>query len=345
MLGTDVPGGSRRDLLDAPDGGVPRRRRHGPDPDVSTRALLRPLASEVRGNPRQAGPQQGSRKPTSLKTASTTPTPAGRRGKSSTDDCLPEAEDGSGYWDLLGRKQGGSAFHRGIGAWGEQTESAVGSVVLLRWAMDCFLGNEDDGIAGELTLEGQKAATLTDGGQEGRVPVAGSSSAASQGRAMNATMSGPVHLMHSERKPRDSDLFLFSDPPESGGKYSENENSSPTQRAGNTTTFAATSPTPLTLPHSRNSEMPTSCHPISRGLKLTTREDSGGRGQSHQGSDHDRSVADTGVASSSHAERPALYATSGENGSGGRKSWGATRTVASTRDSTDGTTGRKRYAK
>jgi len=336
VLGPNVTGGNRGDLPDAPDGGVPRRRRHSPGPDVSTRALqLRPLASEVRGNPRQVGAQRGSRKPNDLETASTTPTLAGRQEKSSTDGCLSEPEDGSGYWDWLGRKHGSRSCHNNAEAGSEQTESALGSVMLLRWAMECFLGNEDDGIAGELSIVGQKPAALTENGQEERVPAAGSSAAVNQGRAMNATISGPVHLMHSERNPRESDLFLFSDPSESAG---ENNTSSPRQ-SESTSPFAATSPTPLTLSQSRSLERLTDRRSISRGLKRATGEDSGGKRRSDQGSDHDRSVSDTGVISSNRAEEPAMNAAGGEDGSGERKSWVASRTIASTRQSADGTTG------
>ena len=326
--GTDVPGGNRSDLLQAP-AGCPRRRRHAPGTDVPTRALqLRPLDSGARGNPRRLGAQRGSTKLDNATIAPTMPTLAVRQGTRSTAGCLPEVEDGNGYWDLLGRRQGGSAFDDGVEAVAEQTESAVGSVVLLRWAVECFLGNEDDGIAGEPPLAGEKVAALAEGVQEGRVPAVGTSAAAIQGRAMNATVSGPVHLMHSERKPRDSDLFSFSDPPEGGSEHSENGSSSP--RQGVNTPFAATSPTPVMRSRSHHSESLADGRPLSRGLRLPTGEDDGGKRRSQAGSDKGHSASNAGLTSSNPKE-------SAKNAAGGEERYGGKR------ESTDNMTVPTRY--
>ena len=236
---------------------------------------------------------------------------------SSKAGCLTDVADGNGYWDIIGRRAGGRDHRSGdVRAGVEQSESAVASVVLLRWAMECFVGNEDEGIVDGASGGGNRSGTFTGVSQAGDVDSAGGTSTL-QGKALNATVSGPVHLMHAERKPRDSDLFVFSDPLESGGgKRSEDARNSP--REAVSTSFAATSPTPLTVSHSRNSERPKE---VGQPLPLHPRVSAGGgreRRPLPPGNDHrDRFASDVSVTYSPR-RLGSRHAVSGEDGSGGR---------------------------
>lgn len=258
-------------------------------------ARLDPLPSAVTGRPcpgcdtrnhfdtlRGSGDQSPSRDP------SIRPKLVLGQTSNSTVGCLPKAGEGNSYWDILGAKVADGTCHGDVRAAvenSEMAENSVASVVLLRWAMEYVLEHEGDGnIDG-----GCRDRLLTDDGEDPHVPVAGSRDPCIQGEAMNATIPGPVHLMHSARKPRDSDLFLLSGPLESGNKRSEDSNMSPRERAR--IGFAATSPT--------SSAFSRTCNFGRHQDHKSATEDGDGR----EG-DCNRVVSDIGENSSAPGEEP-----------------------------------------
>ncbi|CAB1112283.1 unnamed protein product [Ectocarpus sp. CCAP 1310/34] len=124
--------------------------------------------------------------------------------------------DGNGYWDLLGENCcRGHGLDDGVLA-GELAESAVASVVLLRWAMECIVANDGEGGAedGDGVVPGTTAPrnglTTADDDEPAKAPVAEDGTPSMQGKAVSATATGQVRLAHSARKPRGSDRFSFS---------------------------------------------------------------------------------------------------------------------------------------
>lgn len=292
----------------------PRRRRRGPCVKVTARApLLQPLPSAARGQPCSVVCGEGVDSRRGPGKVSYPKKHFRRQRNSSKVGCLTDAADGNGYWDIMGRKAGGHDPHDGdVRAGVEQSESAVASVVLLRWAMECFVGNEGEGDG--VSSGGQRFGTLTSIGQAGDDDSAGGTSTF-QGKASNAAVSGPVHLIRAERKPRDSNSFLFSDPLESGGKRSADASNSP--RKVTSTSFAATSPLPLAFSRSQYSERPKEVgQALPRQLRVS--EGSGRERRSPSEDDHqDRFASDVSVTNSPRPEetRPAA---SDEEGPGGR---------------------------
>lgn len=339
ILGTSNParGDARRGN---PHNKNPLRRRRSPCVDVTARApRLQPLPSAARGQPLSVvrGAEnvntRESGKVSFPKNRSTRPRSSSKAG------CLTEVGDGNGYWDIMGRKTGGDDHHNGdVRAGVEQNESAVASVILLRWAMECFAGNEDEGVAGGASNGGRRFGAFTCNGQPGDVSVR--ETTAFPGNAMNATISGPVHLMHAERKPRDGDLFLFSDPLESGADASDSP-----RKATPTSSFAATSPTPhLAFSRSRTSERPKEVgQPLARELRVSV---GGGRERRSppEGNHRDSVPSDVGVTVSPRRQET-KHAASGEEGPGGRSSWAAGRPTASRGGQTEDARSTKRYAR
>lgn len=180
------------------------------------------------------------------------PNMGARPASNSTVRCQPKEGEGNIYWDLLGTKHGARACNGDVWAVvenNEMTESAVASVVLLRWAMEHNKEPEGDGTTGE----GFRGTLFSKNGDDLHVPVARNRTPSVQGKAMNATVSGPVHLMHAARKPRDSDVFFLSDPLEGDDERSVDGSSMPRERASSIG-LAATSPKQLAFSHSCNFE-------------------------------------------------------------------------------------------
>lgn len=174
------------------------------------------------------------------------------QASSSTARCLPKEGEGNIYWDLLGTKQGAGTCDGDVWAVvenSEMTKSAVASVVLLRWAMEYAMELGGDGSTGG----GSRATLLNKNSDVPRVQVARSRTPSVQGKAMNATVSGPIHLMHAARKPRDSDLFLLSGPLETGDERSDLGRSIARKNVSRIG-FASTSPTQSSFSLSCNFE-------------------------------------------------------------------------------------------
>lgn len=241
-----------------------------------------------------------------------------KQSGSSTAGCLSEVGDGHGYWDCMGRKADGGVHHNGgVRADVDQNERAVASVVLLRWVVECFVGNEDEGIVGGVPNGGHRVEVPTRISQVGDDAAGGASTFRGKGKAMNATISGPIHLVHSERKPRDSDLFPLSDI-ESNGKGSADTSSSPRIISS----FAATSPTYLPSSRRRNSERSKEAlQSIPREVRVSI----GGGWERRSPPENNHRYSDLSVA---HAP-PGLETTNAANNEkepGGRSSWTASRT-------------------
>lgn len=316
----------------------PLRRRRGPRLEVTARApRLQPLPSTARGQSCSAVCGDGNRDSRRGSGEVFNPKPNSARQSSSKAGCLPEVGNGDGYWSVMGRKGGGDVHHNcEVRSRIEQSESAVASVVLLRWAMECFSGNEDCGIVDGVSDRGCKAGVSASTGQAREDSARGTSKL--QGQAMNATVSGPVHLMHAERKPRDTDLFLFSDPFESGGKRSADASYSP--RMATSTSFAATSPTPLAFSQSRNPEIPKGLGQT-RPREVRVSAGDGRESRSPPESNH-RDSSDISVASSPPRQETKDGA-SGKEGPSGRNSWIAGRTTVSRGEWTEDVRSTKRY--
>ena len=348
VLGTGNPAGGDTRRVN-PHSNNPLRRRRGPCVDVTARApRLQPLPSAARGQPFSAvsGEENVDRRRGSGKASYPKARFTRQRRSRSEAGCLTEAGDGNGYWDIMGRKAcGGDDHHSGdVRAGAEQSESAVASVVLLRWAMECFAGNEDEGIVDGASNGDHRFGAYTLGDRQGddRSSVRGIS--AFPGKAMNATISGPVHLMHAERKPRDGDLFLFSDPSDGGGERCADDasNSSP-RKLASASSFAATSPAPSAFSRSRNSERPEEADKtLARELRVSV---GGGRERrSPPEGSHRGSVASDVSVTFSPRRQEIKHAASGEERSGGRNSWVAGRPAASRGGLTEDERSAKRYA-
>lgn len=188
--------------------------------------------------------------------------------------------DGNGYWDLLGGNRGrGHCGDDGVLA-GELAESAVASVVLLRWAMECVVANDGEGGAedGDGVVPGTTAPrdglTTEDDDDPAKAPVAEDRTASMQGEVVSATATGQVRLVHSARKPRDGDRFSFSGSLEKkwASHHGEGDCRGPRKVIGNKS-FAATCPS--LSESSCNRERLRGKKPLSRELPFA----GGGRGE------------------------------------------------------------------
>ncbi|CBN77147.1 expressed unknown protein [Ectocarpus siliculosus] len=190
--------------------------------------------------------------------------------------------DGNGYWDLLGGNRGrGHGGDDGVLA-GELAESAVASVVLLRWAMECVVANDGEGGAEDgdgvvpVTTAPRDGLTADDG-DPAKAPVAEDRTPGMQGEAVSATAKGQVRLAKSTRKPRDSDRFSFSGSLETklASHQGEGDCRGPRNVIGNKS-FAATCPS--LSESSCNRERLRDKKPLPRGLPLSGGGRGGGRG-------------------------------------------------------------------
>lgn len=336
------PGGGRTCLVN-PHSKSPLRRRRGPCVEVTARGpRLQPLPSAPRAPSCSVvcGEENLDTRHVESGHVYHTENHFMRQSISSKAGCLAGEGNGNAYWDILGKKGGGDVHHNGdVKVEVEQSEGAVTSVVLLRWAMECFVGNEDEEIIDGDSNGGHRGAKHI--GQAGDDSVGGTSTF--QGKAMNVTISGPVHLMHSERKPRDSDLFLFEDPLENDGKRSADGSNSPRKSAS--TSFAATSPTPLAFSRSRSSERPKEVRQPLPRRELRVSVGDGRERRSPPGDNYQDSfvsdVSDVSAACSSPRQET-KHAARGEDGPGRRNSWIAGRTTASRGESAEDVKSTKR---
>eukprot|EP00752_Nemacystus_decipiens_P007273 g6510.t1 len=331
VLGKSKPtGGNTR--RSNPQSKSPLRRRRGRYEEAAARApRLQPLRSAARGQPlsvvcgeENSDTRRGAGKALALKRRFT----AQRR--SSKAGCLTEVGDGnSSYWGIMGRTAGGDDRHNGdVGAGVEQSKSAVASVVLLRWAMECSAGNEGGGVVDGVSHGGHRFGSFTGIGTAGSASsVRGISTV--PGKAMNATISGPVHLMRAERKPRDSDLFVFSDPLESGAKRGGIDASDSPRRTAPASSLAATSPAPLVTSRCGSLERP---EEVGRSLLREQRGAVGGgreRRPPPPEDSHRDSFGDDVSTTRSPSRQETKYEASGDEGPGGRHTWVAGRSTRS----------------
>lgn len=166
-----------------------------------------------------------------------------RQASSGTVRYPPEEGERNSYWDILGKYRNGTCHGdvRAVVENSEMAESAVASVVLLRWAMEYLKEQERNSSPGG----GCRARSFNGKGEAPHSPMENSRSPSVKPKAMNATVSGPVHLMHAARKSKDSDLFLLPHSLESGNERSEDGSTSPRERVN--IGFAATNPASLAL--------------------------------------------------------------------------------------------------
>ncbi|CAM9137443.1 unnamed protein product [Ectocarpus sp. 13 AM-2016] len=206
---------------------------------------------------------------------------------------------GNGYWDLLGGNRGRGHDGDDDVLAGELAESAVASVVLLRWAMECIAANDGKGGAedGDGVVPGTTAPrdgfTTADDDDPAKAPVGKDRTTSTQGEAVSATATGQVRLAHSARKPRDSNRFSFSGSLEErrASHHGEGDCRGPRKAIGNKS-FAATCPS--LSESSCNRERLRDKKPLPRELPLSGGRRGGGGGGGGVGEEQQPPEGDRG---------------------------------------------------